>query len=372
MQREPTDPLDALLILGTYQLRGSFSRALSLASRLPPERVKIRLLSTDPVQVTTQRGQQLNSLAYRSLLWPGLGRLTRRWAWSDLRRDPPDLIDIQHRRMLPLGNWLARKLQRPYLVTVHDYLRERERFIVDLQWCRRIIAVSESVRSELLDRTRLPEELVTVIASGVQPPEESQLLPILSAGRSPVIGTAGPLEAGKGLRHFLRAAAIILKQQPNAMFVVAGSGPEESSLRRLAMELQISQSLTILPNLHDFSPALRAMDIFVLPALKQGLGTTMLQAMSCGLPVIGTESGGVFSVVTDGVTGLLIPPSDEEKLAERVLHLLTHPDEARQLGSNARQRVMEHFHVDQMINATVELYEHITENVTPSSSTRTT
>ena len=64
--------------------------------------------------------------------------------------------------MGPVGAWLARELGRPYTLTVHDYLGSRERFVIDSRWCRRIVAVSESVRSELLDRTGLPDEMVAV------------------------------------------------------------------------------------------------------------------------------------------------------------------------------------------------------------------
>lgn len=359
MQHDPADRVDVLLMLGAYQLRGSYTRALSLMERLPPHRVQLQVVSADPVPLPAACRQRVKLRIFRQIHWPVMGRLTRRFLAADLRAAPPDLIDIQHRGLHPLGAWLARKLQRPYSVTVHDYLRERERLIVDPTWCRRIVAVSESVRSELLDRTRLPEDMVVVIPSGVQPPADSEVSPILEAGRCPVIGTAGPLEAGKGLQHFLRAAVQVLKSHPEAMFVIAGSGPEERLLRRQAAELKLSHALTILPHLRDFNPALKAMDVFVLPALKQGLGAIMLDAMARGLPVIASESGGVFSVVSDEVTGLLVPPSDEGALAERIRYLIEHPARARELGVAARRRVLNQFHVDSMIQVTADLYAGI-------------
>ncbi len=359
MQHAPGDRLDVLLLLGANQLRGSYVRTQSLAERLPGRGISLRVVSTEPPRFSKQTSKPLDIKTSRYLAWPVVSPLVRHFLAIDLKKRPPDLIDIQHRSMHPLGAWLARQIGCPYVVTVHDYLGEWERFVVDAQWCQRIIAVSESVRAELLEKTKLPDSLVTVIPSGVVCPPETELSPLLTAGRAPVIGTTGPLEAGKGLQHFLRAAVRVLKARPDALFVIAGSGPEERSLRRLAIDLQISHAVTILPNLLDFTPALRAMDIFVLPALKQGLGSTMLDAMAWGLPVIASDAGGVFSVVQDGVTGLLVPPSDDVVLAEKMRFLLDHPDKARELGTNARRRIEERFNISQMVDATVALYREV-------------
>ncbi|WP_437223435.1 glycosyltransferase family 4 protein [Planctomicrobium sp. SH661] len=356
MQPDSFDRLEVLLLLGPMQLRGSSNRAMALADRLLGQRVTIKLVTTEPLKGTYQSLKKAEVRNPRHLTHPLIGALARRYLAADLRTSPPDLIDIQHRSLHPAGSWLARQLKRPYIVTVHDYLRDRERFVVDRDWCYRVIAVSESVRSELLSKTQLQEDQVIVIPTGVLPPAESELQKILEADRSPVIGTAGPLEAGKGLKHFLKAAAEVLKTHPQTLFLIAGSGPEERTLRRMASELGVAHAVSILPNLLDFDAALRAMDVFVLPALKQGLGSIMLEAMGRGLPVIATESGGVFSVVGEGATGLLVPPSDDHALAERMRFLLDNPEKARELGNAARQRVLEHFHLENMVTSTISLY----------------
>ncbi len=354
---EASDRLNVLMLSGTSQLRGSSARTQSLAVRLPKQGVSLRIVATD--SATKLPVNSVETRTARYLNWPLVGPVTCRFLASDFRSKVPTIIDIQHRSLHSAGAWFARRLQCPYVVTVHDYLRDRERFQIDQQWCQRVITVSESVKNELLERTRIPESLVTVVPSGVMPPKDSELSQLFSSGRAPVIGTAGPLEAGKGIQHFLRAAVRILKGRPDTLFVIAGSGPEERSLRRLALDLQISHAVTILPNLLDFSSALKAMDIFVLPALKQGLGSTILDAMAWGLPVIACDSGGVFSVVVDGMTGLLVPPSDDVALAERMRYLLDNPDRAREMGACGRRRIQEQFHVDHMMDATMNLYREV-------------
>ena len=192
-------------------------------------------------------------------------------------------------------------------------------------------------------------------------PDDAEMRAVLSPGRVPVVGTAGPLEAVKGLPFFLGAAQRVLAENPHVQFLIAGAGPEEQNLRRLARELKIVDAVTFVPKLYDFSTALEAMDIFCLPSLRQGLGTIMLEAMGRGIPVIATGVGGVFSVVSDNETGLVVPPSNSARLAERILELLSDPLRARTLGSNGRELVKQEFSVERMVKETADLYREIVE-----------
>jgi glycosyltransferase involved in cell wall biosynthesis len=121
--------------------------------------------------------------------------------------------------------------------------------------------------------------------------------------------------------------------------------------------------VTFVPNLYDFSTALEAMDIFCLPSLRQGLGTIMLDAMGRGIPVIATGVGGVFSVVSDNETGLVVPPSNSARLAERILELLNDPLKARALGTKGRELVREEFGIERMVEETADLYREVVQEV---------
>jgi glycosyltransferase involved in cell wall biosynthesis len=184
-------------------------------------------------------------------------------------------------------------------------------------------------------------------------------LPVLDPGHVPVVGTAGALEAAKGLDDFLRAARIVSSSRPDVQFLICGAGPEETRLRRMSDELQLAGSVTFVPNLFDFAESLAAMDIFCLPAHKQGLGTIMLEAMARAKPVIATRAGGVERVVTNDVNGLLIAPSDSDDLAQRMLELLADPSRARSMGERARELVSREFRVDIMVEATAKLYREV-------------
>ena len=355
-----SDPQPKVLLLaGRFEVRGTSAYTLRLAEHLGEHGITANVVSSDARSVAPKRRERLQIRDYPYLSAPVVGRIVVEMLRRDLAADPPDLIHIQSRAMLVHGARLAARLKRPFVLTVHDYLQYRERFRFDRRWGRRVIALSDSVKNELVTRTRLPEEMVTVIYGGVEQAAALRMPAVLDPGHVPVIGTAGPLEAVKGHSYFLAAAQKVLAAGRDAEFLIAGSGPEEGNLRHLARQLGIARSVTFVPNLYDFSISLAAMDIFCLPSLSQGLGTIMLEAMAMGKPVIATNVGGVYSVVRDNETGLIVPPKNSLRLAERLLELLDDPVRARALAEAGRQLVRKQFGTDRMVAQTAELYRQI-------------
>lgn len=348
-----------LLFAGRFFLRGSSAYTLRLAEHLPDLGFQVSVVCPNARTVEAEQRKTLGIVEYPYLQAPIWGRVVREMLARELADDPPDLIHIQSRNAIPQGLWLARRLRVPVIQTVHDYLQPRERLKFDQTLTKRVLAVSESVKTDLIGRCGLPDDFVTVIHSGVACHQERAERDVLSAGRVPVVGTAGPLEAVKGFPFFLGAASRVLSTGREVEFVIAGAGPEEENLRRLARELDIAEHVTFVPNLLDFSEALEAMDIFCLPSLQQGIGTIMLEAMALGRPVIATRVGGVYRVIRDDETGLLVPPSDSAKLAERILELLDDPARARRIGDAARLEVQQEFRVDQMVQKTADVYREI-------------
>ncbi len=348
-----------LLLAGRFSLRGSCAYTLRLAETLPEEHFRVAVACPDAQMVEPEARRQLGIWEFPYLQAPVWGRVVLSMLARVLAKNPPDLIHVQVRNAASQGAWLARQIQRPYILTVHDYMQPRQRLVIDRRWCRRVVAVSESVKADLLSRTGLPESLVTVIHSGVDCEDCHNLTPVLEPERVPVVGTAGPLEAVKGFPFFLGAAARVLATGRDVEFVIAGAGPEEENLRRVARELDIADHVTFVPNLLDFSEALEAMDVFCLPSLQQGIGTIMLEAMALGRPVIATRVGGVYRVIRDNETGLLVPPSDSSRLAERILELLDDPLRARNIGSAARAEVQAHFGVDRMAAEVAALFRDV-------------
>lgn len=356
-----------LLFAGQFAVRGQCAYTLRMAQNLPEHGFRAQVVCPEARIVPAATRQALHIREYPHLLQPVVGRVVLEILLRQLLADPPDLVHAQSMTALRGATWIARELERPLVVTIHDFLRPRS-LRIDRRVCQRVIAVSDAVRQHLIEQQHLAPDLVTVISSGVGCQRNEPLEPVLNPSKVPVVGTAGPLEAVKGFPYFLGAAARVLATGRDVEFVVAGAGPEEQNLRRLSRQLGIAQRVTFLPNLSDFSPALEAMDVFCLPSLLQGLGTIMLEAMALGKPVIATKVGGVFQAIRDGETGLLVPPSDSGQLAEKILELLDDPVKARRLGQAARELVAAQFSVGKMVEQTVRIYRDVLAKTTSAKA----
>jgi glycosyltransferase involved in cell wall biosynthesis len=360
------DPLNVLLVAGRFEVRGATNYTLRLAEHLGDHGIRTTIVCSDAGGIESSRRSRLTIREYPHVDLPVIGRLLREWTVLPLQELPPDLIHIQSRQQLGLGSWMARRLQRPFVVTVHDFPPAGRRQRFDRHFGRKVIAVSDSVRDAVLEAWRLSPDDVTVIYSGVETDSAETSLPVLEPGHVPVVGTAGPLEAVKGIPYFLSAAQKVNLVREDVQFLVAGAGPEEANLRRLARRLKIDRQVTFAPNLRDFSPSVAAVDIFCLPSLQQGLGSIMLEAMAMGKPVIASAVGGIHSVIRDGETGLLVPPSRSGPIAEHILSLLHDPVRARAIGEAGRVFVKQEFRMETMVERTAELYHQVLESWQPA------
>ena len=361
-----------LLLAGELRMRGGTAYTLRLKRGLTDYGFKVSLIAENTSQLSRELCKKLDVHEVTHMTTPLLNRVVLKLFAAEFEDRPhPQLIHIQTRQMLKQGMLLASHWNIPCVVTMHDYLGDREFLRINPQVCRRVIAVSDSVRNDLLARTGLSPEVVQVIRSGVDLGDVTDGSEILPGDRPPVIGTAGVLEQIKGVHYFLGAAKRVLEKFPEAQFLVSGSGPDEQRLRELVRSLDIEQSVTFVPSLNDFSAAIEAMDIFCLPSLKQGLGSIMLEAMARGRPVIATKTGGVYSVVKDQQNGLIVPPGDLENLAQRIIDLLTRPERARELGEAGRDHVRKEYSVTRMLEQTAKLYRELLTPATSPAATST-
>ncbi len=105
----------------------------------------------------------------------------------------------------------------------------------------------------------------------------------------------------------------------------------------------------------------KSFDIFVLSSTTEGLGTSLLDAMACGKPIVATTAGGIPEVVEDGVTGLLVPPRDERALAAAIVRLLKDRGLRETLGAAGLARVRERFSAERMVQDTLNVYRRVAQ-----------
>jgi glycosyltransferase involved in cell wall biosynthesis len=235
----------------------------------------------------------------------------------------------------------------------------------------RYVAISEAVARGLLGAGLDPVRL-SIIASAVdtRPLDLAQPTPELAPGPTrATVGCAGRMTREKGHATLLDAWSEVGQAMPEARLVLIGSGPEEPGLRRMAARCP-GQPVIFAGFQDEVAPWLKALDLYVQPSLSEGLGTSVLDAMACRLPVVASNTGGLSEVVVTGTTGILVPPEDPSQLAAAILQLLSEPDRAVAMGQAGRQRVEEHFSIGKMVSAYLEVYAGVAPGRTVAGATR--
>jgi len=227
-----------------------------------------------------------------------------------------------------------------------------------------IIAVSEAVRRVLIEGS-IPCERIETIPDGTDlslyrgTTSDALRTELHLDSGDFLAGTVANLSEDKDLRTLILAAGILREKVPPIHFVVVGRGPLEAELKRLAGEIRVEDTVHFLGFRDDVPQILASLDVFVLPSLQEGLGSVILDAMACGLPVVATEIGGIPEVVEEGKTGFLIPAEDPASLADAVLRLSKDRDLAGELGRRGRESVQQNFSVQSMVDRVILLYERL-------------
>lgn len=223
----------------------------------------------------------------------------------------------------------------------------------------RVIAVSNFVRESVVE-SGLPQGQVEVVYDGVEMPDSA---PRLRGSR--MLGSVGCLVPEKGQELIIRALPRILERRSGCRLVLAGSGRNRAALERLAAELEVAQAVEFTGFVEDVDQVYRKLDVFLFPSLAEPLGSSLLSAMSYGLPSVAVGRGAIPEVIDDGRNGLLVPAPEPEAFAQAVLRVLGDPMLAARLGAAARQTVQEHFSVGTMIDNTLQVYSRSFLTKTP-------
>jgi glycosyltransferase involved in cell wall biosynthesis len=227
------------------------------------------------------------------------------------------------------------------------------------------IAVSQAVRRQMISWYHLDPKKVEVIYNGVRP-EFFQVTALREASRrslglSPetrVVGIVARLHLEKGFDTLFGAMEGVKSSYPLKV-LIAGTGPHEEDIRDMAARRGLADKVDFLGYLRDIPELLAAMDVFVLPSLKEGFSNSILEAMAAGLPLIATELEPIREAVEPGVSGLLFPPRDSEALGRCLAQVLADPDLASKLGRAAQARVAEHFTIDRFGRRIQNLYDRL-------------
>ena len=216
---------------------------------------------------------------------------------------------------------------------------------------RRVIAISDALRTFTVERVGLPSDKVEVVHYGLdelpEPWGENPELELPEGAR--VLLCVARLAPQKGVDVAVRALPAIRAQHPGAVLVVLGEGPERP---RLAAE-----GVYLPGRVGDVAAWYRRAELVVHPARWEGFGIALLEAMLAGKPVVASAVSSAPEIVADGLTGLLVPPDDPAALASAANGLLADPARAGAYGSAGLERARSEFSVERMAERTAAVYE---------------
>lgn len=178
-----------------------------------------------------------------------------------------------------------------------------------------------------------------------------------------VVGFAGRLTHDKGLPELLEAFAVVFREEPSTFLLLVGwfDAAEDALGVGLRTRIEGHPNIRCTGFVADTAPYYRAMDLMVLPTLREGFPNVVLEAAATGIPVIGTLCTGSRDAVVPEVTGMLVPPGNPEAISEAVLRLLRDPVRRLAMGNAARAWVVENYESKQVLGLAVDFYQGMIE-----------
>lgn len=318
-----------------------------------------RSLGIDQLVVTDRSGRLAHQLVrdeipVRGVEW-GIGLSPRALLAlvSEGRRDPTTLFHAHDPHSVTLSGLASAITGRHFVVTRRVDLPLRRLGL----WprARAIIAVSEAVRQSLIASGIAPSKII-VIHSGVETAPGSDAEP----PRPGTLITVGALTPEKGHAFLVDVAARLAPAHPGLVWTFAGAGPLRSELESLITSKHLDGIIRFAGDVDDPRPLIRTATVFVSGATSEGLGTAILDAMACRVPVVAISAGGVPEMLGGGA-GVLIDRGNAERMATEIDRLLRNEAARRDVLEKASARVAR-FSVERMATEVASVYRSVAQS----------
>jgi glycosyltransferase involved in cell wall biosynthesis len=277
-------------------------------------------------------------------------------------------IDIIHTQLFfsdLLGRILGKILQIPAIVTTvqssvyepdNKYLYSLRRKLLDRysgKLCnKRFIAVSNFVKDSISRHLKINPDIIEVIPNYVDFDQLNQVrqedldrlkrqLPVTP--QDFLLITVGGLYPPKGVQYLLRAMPEVIARRKSIKLLIAGGGPYQSDLEKLAEGLGLGNKVVFLGRRDDVKELLHLSDMFVFPTLSEGMPLSLLEAMASGLPAVASDIGPVREIIVNGQNGVLFRPKDSDDLARALVDIISDTQQAQRLGQAGRIFVQDKF-----------------------------
>ena len=290
-----------------------------------------------------------------------------------LRSEGVDILHCQRHQATVYGA-IAARLAKTRVVLAHVHglnrsrkLRRRLINVLVLRWVSKIIAVSATAREDVVKCNRFvqPDQVICLnnsidcgrFADVLLSREDAKESLGLNAG-SFVFGTVGRLAPTKGLTYLINAFATVKTHVPNSHLIIVGDGRIRDELERVVAAAGLKDVIHFLGYRTDVEKVLKAMDIFVMASIAEGMPGALLEAMAAGIPCVATQVGGIPDVLEQGRLGVLVPAANENALAEAMINSVKKSEQnSDQITEKAREKVRTQYSHKVITKSLASIYE---------------
>jgi len=299
--------------------------------------------------------------------------------FSIIKSQKPDILHLHSPKASGLGALSGRIFGvKKIIMTVHGWtwnesrpLYERAGIII-ASWltsllCHRIVVICHKDYNQALRLPGLKNKLILI-------PLGIKSLPLVSVdgakqfiaktinmevsefNKRTVIGTIAELHPNKGFLFLIEAMTMIVKKFPDILCIIIGDGEQKTQLQKVIIDKQLEKHVLLVGNVEDAAQYLKALSIFILPSIKEGLSYVLLEAGAASVPIVTTTVGGNSDIVHDMESGILVQSGNSKDLAHAIMFSLEHPKENREFAAKLRERINTTFSLQRMIDATLRVY----------------
>jgi L-malate glycosyltransferase len=223
-----------------------------------------------------------------------------------------------------------------------------------------ITAVSNSSADDLRTYHKFKKQ-ITIVHNGV---DTSFFIPSEKKSNLKSILYTGRFEIFKGLYDLIESSRIVCKKYPDTKFVLIGSGTIFDNLKKQVNKFKLEDNFIFTGFLSksQIIEYYQNATVFVLPSYREGFPTSLMEAMSCGVPSIATNVEGNFELIQNGENGLLVPLKNPEKLAESIVYLLENEELRSKIGRNARDYIVKNYDWETITDGFEKLYNQLIQS----------
>lgn len=386
MERIELRKLNVLHIITKFELGGAQKSTLFIAALLDKTRYNLSIVSSqdgilvcDALKIPKVDTTLLPALKRSIDPFQDLLALIKLTKFIKTKRF--DIVHTHSSKAGILGRWAAKFAGVPIILhTIHGWsfhhrqnplIRKLFVFLeqITAKITDRLIAVSKSDIKKGLDAGIGPKDKYALIRYGIPIREFSYCKVDVAKKKeklglkrdSPVVGMVACFKPQKAPQDFLKIAALVKNDFPEASFLLVGDGILRDKLEGLKNELGLRNDLHLIGWRRDIPEIMSILDVLVLTSLWEGLPIVLLEGMASGLPIVATATAGAQETIRNEINGFLASYGDTGTMAQRVVALLENRALARKMGQEGKKLLDSSFELERMVGQTDELYQTLAE-----------